>query len=80
MNELGMILFKASLAVDLTAELHYHRPRPVPFAMKLAIEEELSRLERVGVLERVNHSDWATPIVSVPKKNGCVCVVTIRCP
>lgn len=72
-DELGTIKpFKARLAVDSMAEPRFYRPRPVPFAMRPVVEEELDRLERVGVLERVNHSDWATPIVAVPKKDGHV--------
>ena len=36
------------------------------------MEQELYRLEREGVLKRVNHSQWAAPIVTVPKKDGTV--------
>ena len=37
-----------------------------------AVEHELDRLESVGVIERVSHSDWAAPIVAVPKSDGTV--------
>ena len=36
------------------------------------MEQELDRLEQAGVLERVDHSDWAAPIVTVPKRDGLV--------
>ena len=36
------------------------------------MEQELNRLEREGVLKRVNHSQWVAPIVTVPKKDGTV--------
>ena len=42
----------------------------VPFAIKAAIEAELDELEASGAIEPVMHSDWAAPIVPVPKKNG----------
>ena len=37
-----------------------------------AVEEELDRLERIGVLKKVPMSKWATPVVAVPKKDGTV--------
>ncbi|RUS83602.1 hypothetical protein EGW08_008656 [Elysia chlorotica] len=38
----------------------------------LSIEEELGRLQRDGIVEPVEHSEWATPIVPVRKKDGTV--------
>ena len=43
---------------------------PVSFAIKEAIGREIDRLEDIGVLERVEFSHWATPIMPVPKSNG----------
>ena len=48
----------------------FHRSRPVPFALREAVWQELDGVEKAGVLEHVSHSQWATPIVPVPKKNG----------
>ena len=42
----------------------------MPFALRATVDDELQRLEREGVLEKVDVSDWATPLVIVPKKNG----------
>ena len=39
--------------------------------MKAAVDEELDRLEQIGVLEKIL-SDWTAPIVTVPKKDGKV--------
>ena len=47
-------------------------PRPVPFAIKEAVGKELDRLEAAGILQKVDHSDWAAPIVPVPKKVGTI--------
>ena len=44
--------------------------RPVPLAIKEAIGREIDRLEDIGVLEKVEFSQWATPIVPVPKADG----------
>ena len=30
----------------------------------------MDRLEQQGILRKVNNSDWAAPIVAVPKKDG----------
>ena len=62
--------FKASLENRPDACPKFYGGRPVLFAIKAAIEEELDRLEASGVIEKVSHSDWAAPIVAVPKKNG----------
>ena len=42
----------------------------MPFAIKSAIEQELDRLEASGAIKKVTCSDWAAPIVPVPKKDG----------
>ena len=50
----------------------FHKSRPVPHAIKGAIEQELDRLENMGVLEKVRFSNWAAPIVPVVKPDGGV--------
>ena len=42
----------------------------MPFALKEAVEKEIERLEKSGSLKQVEYSDWASPIVPVPKKDG----------
>lgn len=60
----------AHLKVKEGAKPVFHRPRPVPFAIKGAIEKELDRLEEEGIVEKVSRSEWAAPIVPVPKGDG----------
>ena len=50
----------------------FYRARQPPHALREAMEEELSRLQRDGIVEPVDHSDWATPIVPVRKRDGTV--------
>ena len=72
-NELGTIApYKAKLFVDKDARPRFHRARPVPFALKGKVDEALDRLEADGVIEKVSHSDWAAPIVTVPKRDGSI--------
>ena len=42
----------------------------MPFAIKDAISQKLDNLERQGIIIPVAHSEWAAPIVAVPKNNG----------
>lgn len=62
--------YEAKLHVKPEAPPKFHRPRPVPYAIKEAIGEELDRMEVEGIIEKVTHSDWAAPIVAVPKRDG----------
>ena len=43
-----------------------------PHALKGNTNDELNRLETLGVLEKVSYSQWATPIVPVLKPDGTV--------
>lgn len=48
----------------------FMRPRPVPYALRDRIENEIDRLESLGIIEKVIHSPWGTPVVPVIKSNG----------
>ena len=50
----------------------FHKPRQVPYALRPKVEAELTRLEKEGILSKVEYSEWATPIVTVVKRNGSV--------
>ena len=66
--------------VGVTAKLHiksdtvpeFCRARAAPYALRDAIEKDIKRLQNLGVLEKVQNSDWATPVVPVPKPDGSV--------
>ncbi|UYV79065.1 hypothetical protein LAZ67_17000981, partial [Cordylochernes scorpioides] len=45
------------------------KARPVPFALRTMVEQELERLVKLGFIYPVTSSSWATPVVVVPKKN-----------
>ncbi|XP_024892655.1 uncharacterized protein K02A2.6-like, partial [Temnothorax curvispinosus] len=61
---------QARLNVKRNTNPVFHKPRPVPFRLRNQIEEELETLTQNGILEKVDFSEWATPIVPVIKKNG----------
>jgi len=67
-GELGIIKgVTAKLVVKENATPRYFKPRPVPYTHRDKVAAELSRLEKKGVLKKVESSDWATPIVQVLK-------------
>ena len=51
---------------------YFCRPRPVPFSLKPKLEAELDWLVETGIMEEVSHSAWASPVVTIPKKDGRV--------
>jgi len=70
-DELGTVRsLQATQHVRPDARPKFFKPRSAPFAIKGAIEQELDRLEATGVIQKVTHSEWAAPIVPVPKKDG----------
>ncbi len=74
-NELGtMNSIRAELLVKENASPRFHHPHPIPFALNEAIEREIQRLEKSGILKKVSYCEWAAPIiiVCIPKKDGSV--------
>ena len=63
---------RAQLSLREGSKPRFCRPRTVPYALKQSVGKELDRLEESGVLRKVNHADWAAPIVPVPKKDGSI--------
>lgn len=65
---------KTKLKLDVVSDVTpvWRRPRPVPLALRPAVEAELARLQREGIVSPVEWSDWGTPMVPVLKKSGDV--------
>ena len=62
----------AKIHVDPQACPRFCKPRSVPFAMKEKVEEELECLLKEGIIEPMQLSEWAAPIVPVWKSDGSV--------
>ena len=58
---------KVSIHIDPAVTPRFCKPRPLPFAMKEKVEDELRKLQDQGVIEPVKYSRWAAPIVPVLK-------------
>ena len=48
------------------------KARPVPYSVRKKVEDELNRLQELGIISPVSWSEWATPIVVVPKQDGAI--------
>ena len=61
---------KFYLKADATPK--FCRARSVPYAIKSKIKDKIDRQVSAGILEPVTFSEWATPVVTVTKKDGSV--------
>ena len=59
--------FKAIISVQSDANPKFHKPRSIPF-------KGIGQTGTGRCAKRVNFSEWASPIVAVPKKDGQFCV------
>ncbi|BHF84810.1 hypothetical protein SprV_0902796200 [Sparganum proliferum] len=48
----------------------FFKARRVPYAVAPKVEEELDRLQKADIIEPVQYSEWAAPIVPVLKSDG----------
>lgn len=61
---------QARLHMKADSTPKFFKARRVPFPLLQPVERELDRLVHDGILVKVDTSDWATPIVPVPKSQG----------
>ncbi|XP_017881808.1 uncharacterized protein K02A2.6-like, partial [Ceratina calcarata] len=64
-GEIRLVLKEGTKPIALKA-------RHLPFALVPKVDEEIDRLLKLGHLEKVETSEWATPIVPIIKKDGKV--------
>ena len=62
----------ATLTLKPDAKPKFCKARPVPYALVNKVGQELDNLEKQGILSKVQHSEWATPVVPVLKQSGDV--------
>ena len=58
-----MNTFEAGLHLKPNAQPKFMKARPVPFALKPAVDIELDRLEREGIIEKVRQNSWWDPLL-----------------
>ena len=65
---------KAKLKLNPSTQPKFCKPHPVPYTVKVKLRETLERVVMEGNLEKIDYSEWATPIVAVMKPDGSVLV------
>lgn len=50
----------------------FFKAHTIPLALKEKVETELERLEGLGIIVPVQHSNWAAPVVPALKANGTI--------
>ena len=72
-EELGkMSRITAQLTVKEGTSPIFMKARPVPYSLRHKVELELERMVSMGALSPISWSEWASPIVVVPKPDGSV--------
>lgn len=70
---LGMLVGGiAQIQVHLDAQPHFFQHHSVPCALNSKVEVELQSLQKESILESIQFSSWATPIIAVVKTDGSV--------
>ena len=59
---------------DPQARPRFCKPHTVPYALWGKVEQELDRLERDGIIQPVELSEWAAPIVPVVRTDRSICI------
>ena len=62
---------QVKINVDFTNPV-FMKARTVPFSIQDQYETTLDKLEREGVIRKVEHADWASPTVPVRKLDGSI--------
>lgn len=63
---------KVKFNIDPTATPKFIKARQPPYALRSGIEDELARLQRDGIIQPVEFSNWATPIVPIVKTDHTI--------
>ena len=68
----GVKDLKVTIHVSKDACPVFMKARHPPYILREGIEKELTRLEKDDIIEKVEFSEWATPIVPVVKKDKSI--------
>ncbi|OON17274.1 retroviral aspartyl protease, partial [Opisthorchis viverrini] len=63
---------KVNIYVPPGTQPRFLKARSLPYLMRPKVEEELDRLQREGIIQSTEFSEWATPIVAILKPDSAV--------
>ena len=61
-----------TIVIREDAKPYHAKPFPIPTMHEPTLKKEVNRLIKIGVLKKINNSQWAAPTFIIPKKNGTV--------
>ena len=67
-----MTPFKAHITLKDDVAPIFHKARLVPYSLREKVDKELDKQVGAGILKKVERSEWASPVVIVPKPDGSV--------
>lgn len=70
--------FKVDIRMKEDATPFVHKAYNVPFSVREEFVRQIDEMENNGLLEKVEYSDWASPVVAVEKPNQDPVGVSIR--
>ena len=62
--------YQANIYSKKDSKLKFMKSRSIPFALTELVINELNRLIHGQILKPIPYSDWASPMVIVPKPDG----------
>lgn len=68
----GIRGFTGTLTLEPDVKPVFQKERPVPYSLVSQVEKEFDRLIQADILYPVSHSNWASPLVHVPKADGSI--------
>ena len=78
MNTELKCIFKAHITLKDDVAPIFHKPRPVPYSLREKVDKELDKQVEAGILKKVERSEWASPVVIVPKPDGSVRIIIMQ--
>lgn len=67
-----VIGYVANVNVKSNAVPVFCRPYTLPYALREPVEKQIEEMVSVGILMPTHYSEWASPVVVVPKKNKSI--------